>query len=110
MTFTKETASIAGKKSVETRLRNKEDLWTFVTSGGARRAKEIVEDLLNGVEVTKEERKGVEYLLQFIPYSKGKQGNVDQKGNTIPNNINILNTTTDDLLRIAEGRSDKGTS
>ena len=107
-------------KSVEVRQENKERWETYITSGGLRKTKDIIADLLedgtideNGLvkksNVTKAQKEGIALLLQVLPYFKGKQGNVDKKGDTIPTNINILQTTTDDLQRILEAGSSNGT-
>ena len=76
MTFTKENASALGKKGAAARTRNKETFRKFIVSGAAKRAKEILEDLLNKVQVTKEEKEGLEFLIKLMPYERAKKTDI----------------------------------
>ena len=116
MPLTSKQARELQAKGVKNRLKRRDDWEAYITSGGLRESMYIIEQMLKDgtideegnivkANVTKTQREGVEMLLKVLPFFKGKRGNVDDKGDTIPQNINILNTTTDELIKLTKGTS-----
>ena len=107
MTFVKnDPKTIAlSKKGNDAKAEHKETLWAFVAGGGLRKYHELLDKQLDGEEIPKASQKGMDRVETLLPYTKGKQGNVDKKGETIPTNVNILNLSVNELERIAEGTS-----
>lgn len=105
MTFTKENAGKYQAKGVKTKLKQRDDWWAFIASGGLRQYRELMDKLANGEKIEKPQEQFLDRTERSFPYIKGKKGNVDDKGNTIGMNINILNASTDDLQRILEAGS-----
>lgn len=100
MPFTTASATIEGKKGGIASVAVKQNLWDFIASGGQRQYAEKLEKLEKGTKLTQPEKEFMDRVERLFPYTKGKRGNVDSKGDTIPTNINILQTNNDDLLKI----------
>ena len=96
------------KKAFATREEKRAKLDTFfdtLAEDGMEAFGEKLGELANGVELTKPEMAYLSKIEGLIPYIRGKRGNVDDKGDTIPTNINILNLSTDELTKLTKGSS-----
>lgn len=56
-----------------------DDLGFFIENGGMAGLVRILTDLMNGVEVTKEERLFLDYFKDYLPYKLPKMASVENK-------------------------------
>ena len=57
----------------------KEQRLAYISGGGLRKSVELLHELLEGREITSEQKEGMEFLLKFLPYAKPKLASVEQK-------------------------------
>jgi len=83
----KENASELGKKGVAAREKNKENLWAFLASGGARQYHEKLEQLANKEKLTKPEQEFMDRVEKLFPYVKPRKTDITTDGEKIPQPI-----------------------
>ncbi len=81
------------KQSTISREEHKENMWEFVTSGGLRKSVKILNDMLDGNKLVKEQKEGVELLLKFMPYVKARKTDITTDGKELP--VPILSVPND---------------
>ena len=83
MPFTTQSA----KEATKLREENKQKLWNFVASGGARKYLEKLEQLAEGKALSKPEREFMDRVERMFPYVKARLAQTDS-------NINVSGSVT----------------
>ena len=83
MPFTKETASIEGKKGIKAREKNKHDLWALIAGGHKDDYNKKLERLKDGGELSKPESEFMDRVEKLFPYTKARKTDVTSDGEKI---------------------------
>ena len=93
MPITKETAKALAKKGNEMKAKYKNDLWAYITSGGLRKSMVLLNEMLDGEEISKEQKEAIELLVKFMPYVKARKTDITTDGEKLPSPIiNAIST------------------
>ena len=87
MPFTKETASIEGKKGVKAKKEYKENLWEFIASGGMQMYRDRLQKQYEGLELTKPEQEAMDRTEKLFSFIKARKTDVTTGGEKLPTPI-----------------------
>lgn len=72
-----------GKQGTIAREENKQNLWEYMASGGARQYNEKLNDLANGKDLSKPEQQFMDRSERLFPYVKARKTDVTTDGEKI---------------------------
>jgi hypothetical protein len=76
--FSKENGAAYQKKGLEAKREKKRKMEEFIVGGRLRKSLELLDRMMEGEKVTKEQIKAIELIRDFLPYEKPKLASVDQ--------------------------------
>jgi len=83
MPFTKETAREAQAKGERAKKQYKQDLWALLAGGHKDDYNDKLENLRDGVELTKPEIDFMDRVERLFPYAKAKKMPVNDDGDSV---------------------------
>lgn len=80
MPFTVKTAKANQKKGVEAKKKHQDDLWAYLSSGGARQYHAKLAVLADKEELTKPEQEFMDRVEKLFPYVKARKTDITTDG------------------------------